>query len=1145
MVNFDNKNYNKMALVNAYLAITDQVLRLTHVSTLHEYEGLIKSMDIKSKGFINTTDPKSIPLVGDLWNLFEIDSFLRKENITLTEDINRFIIHNLYYFVTVAILHRLVNKIVYLQNSNCSTMEEQTDFNVLLQEYLRKIDPRIRKYLKGSRINIIDKVYVGFDTEYETKDSKENILLSTQLSVTGTIVIRVNNMDKGFDFTKSVLPDGMIVKNMSYESLLARLPILETTNILIKDVIKELRGYMENSVNDSFIARLESLCSRKLIYKTSETSDMTEYTVPLKEVGDIPEFVNHFKFHEIGTTHPSMTDMVDTSIGLTKDITDERYAYFKDLLNENSSLIISDDSIDDSVINTEKSFDNDTALPSLESMAGDVVLNNPTTPIYHYIDGNNINNPFTPDNNHPNSLSTLITGLKGVLRGEHRRGKYIVFACHFSIADLSMLSDFNSIKHHFDSIQNTLVTISKPYLMEKGKTVVLKDTMLLAPAGATSLNDIGKLYGIPKTDIGNYITRMTDLRNDNPVLFKEYALRDTEITLRHIIEMEKASFIITGLGNVPTTLSALARRFVFKHWEEKGIDLNNFIYFGNYKISDFKSIYTPKGIQSTGNIGLFLPLFLGGFRGGRNESYAYGINREDKWFDYDLTSAYTTAMSHLGIPNFNKARYVVGQNQFKDFLEHCVNSKDDDLKTNGTKVEYNTLYNAYTIFHISFKFPSNTIHPCLPVSIDETSALYPLEGETIVTGYEVYLASLMECKITLIRGVIIPFKDKSAGERPYLDVIKFLQEERRKYPKDTLYNLLYKQLGNSIYGQTGQGLGSVKRFNSRSNSLEDIGTSLLSNPIISSHITGLLRAVLGEVIRQVHLQGGRIVSSTTDGLITDVEGLINKLDYDSKLLEIFANLRETLSGDRTILEVKHVVKGIMSWATRGQLGIEPLIDPVTGERSKNISAMTGFQPRHFSEETRINLIRNALESESRTINYGQRSLRKATDIFKEGGHVTPKVSERAFRVVFDNRREIIDNGIHPSLNLLFSKPFKNKNVASTIKAIGKLGSDLYAPNSEYSIKTGSKDYADIAIRSFIRALLQNKLNLVNTFTSYNEIIDFIENTFDVKLKVNYIANQKRRAFIPNMVPSNKQTLEIVDKIKTKFPDFNEKEFLQN
>lgn len=1137
---FTNDNYSKRDLVNSYLAITDQVLGLTNKSDLHEFESLIQSMDIKTKGFINTTSGKSIPLIGDLWKLFEIDRFLKENDLKLTEGVNRFIIHNFYYFITIAILHRLVNKLVYLNNTN-STDDLKADFSVLLQEYLRKIDPRIRKYLRGSRINIIDKVYVGFDTEYESKDHKENTLLSTQLSVTGTIIIRVNNEDKGFDFTKSILPDGMIVRNMSYKTLLERLPILETTNILIKDVIGELRDYMENSVNNKFINRLESLCARKLIYKTSETSEMTEYTVPLKEVNDLPEFINYFKYHEAGVAHPSMTDMVDKSIDLTKDIIDGRYAYFKDLLNEKSVNII------DNPVNKDLIESNNSDISLIDSKSdNEVSLNIKETKFYNYINQNNAINPFTPDNKHPNSLSLITTGLNGALRGEHRRGKYIIFACHFSIADLSMLSDFNEIKNNFDSIQNTLVTISKPYLMEKGKTVVLRDTMLLAPAGASSLDQIGVLYGLPKIDIGDYITRMSDLRNDDSDLFMRYALRDTEITLRHIIEMEKASFLITGIGSVPTTLSSLARRFVFKHWDDKGIDLNNFIYYGNYKISDFNSIYTPKGLQTTGNIGLYLPLFMGGFRGGRNESYAYGSNYNDIWYDYDLTSAYTTAMSHLGIPNFNNAKYIVGKNSFKDFIKHCVNPNDSELDSNGKWIrDYNTLYNCYSVFHVKFKFPENTIYPCLPVSIDESSALYPLNGETIVTGYEIYLASLMKCEMNLIRGVVVPFKMGNMGERPYLDVIKYLQEERNKHPKFSLYNLLYKQLGNSIYGQTGQGLGSIKRLNTRTNTLEDIGTSLLSNPLISSHITGLLRSVLGEVIRQVELKGGRIISSTTDGLITDIEGLDSKLDYDSKLLSIYSNLRKTLSGDSTMLEIKHAVKGIFSWATRGQLGIEPLMNPLTNKLYKNISAMTGFQPRNYEHQERIRLIKEAFESDYRRINFGQRSLRKVTDIFKDGGHVTAKVNERSFRVVYDNRRQIIDTGLLPSTNLLFSKPLLDRDTAATLKAIGLLGSDLYAPNTEYSLKSGSSDYKDIAIRSFIRALLQNKLNLVNTFSNYNEIIEFIYTTFDIKLNPNYIANQKRRAFIPNMVPSNKQTLEIIDKIKIKFPEFNVKLFLQN
>jgi hypothetical protein len=1109
MVQFTNKNnISKLELLNTYFVISNKLLSLSNESSLQDFERLIKSIDVKSKGFINTTDPKSIPLIGDLWEMLDIKQYLEVEKIKHTEDLNRFVIENLYYYTTITILQRLINKIVYLHNSECQE-DDLADYKNLLQEYLRKVDPRIRKYLKGSRINIIDKTYVGFDTEYIALNSEENTLLSTQLSATGTIVIRVSNIDKGFDFTKSMLADGTMLTDFNYEKLLNKIPALFTTNLLIKEVISNLRGYMENSINNEFIASLESLCQRGLIYKTSETSDMTEYMVPLKEVDNIPEYKNYFSYHEAGTVTPTLDNMVDHSIELSREVINERYNYFKSLLDQST------------IINN----DNEKVLNPLS-----------------FIIGNKTNNPFTSDNTHPNALTNAITktefseSFKGVLRGEHRRSKYIVMGCHFSIADLSMLSDFDKFKHHFDSVQNTLTTISRPYLMGKGKTLVLRDTALLVPAGASTLAEVGKLYGLNKIDIGDYITHMDDLRDFNPTLFHDYAMRDAEIALRHIIEMEKASYKITGVGSVPSTLSSLARRFVFKFWEEKHVDLNNFVYFNNYNIADFKSIYTPQGIQTTGNIGLILPMFMAGFRGGRNESYAYGIDRNDTWYDYDLVSAYTTAMSHLGIPDFRKAIHLTGQKALKEFIKNCNRKEIEFASDNSVKYD---LTNCYSIFEVKFKFPEDTIHPCLPVSIDETSALYPLEGQTITTGYELYLASLMNCDLTLIKGTILPFKSNDV--RPYADVIKYLLEQRSLYEKGTLYNLLYKQLGNSIYGQTGQGFRAFKRFNSRSNSLEEIGTSLLSNPVISSHITGLIRAVLGEVIRQVNIKGGKIISCTTDGLITNMPDLIKEINYDNKLISIYSNLREEISGDKNILEIKHVVKGIISWSTRGQLGIEPL----NGNLKENISAMTGFQPRHFPMTDRINLVENAFADNNLTINFAQRSLRKVTDIFKDGGHVTAKVSEKSFRLVYDNRRQIIETGILPSYNLLYSKPFLNKNVATTIKAIGKLGSDLYAPNSEYTIKSGSKDYIDIALRSFIRALLQSKLNLINSFNNYNELINFIDTTFKVKMKPSYIANQKRRAFIPNMVPYNNQTRGVVEKIINKFPNFDTTKFYQN
>jgi len=1129
--NLSPESLNDSTIQILYHSISNNIVTLTNESTIQDFESLIKSMDLKSKGFINTTDPSSIPLIGKAWELLSIKDQI--DSKVLTENVNRSIIEHLYYLITVIILQRLVNKLIYL-NTVSPNGEDLTDFKVLLEEYLRKIDPRIRKYLNGSRVNLIDKIYAGYDTEYETKEYSKVSLLSTQLSFTGTLLIRVNNIDKGFDFNKLLLSDGTTVKDTSYDKLLLKVPPLLTVSLMIQSVIKELRDYMEDSINNEFILQLNELSKQNKIYKTSESDSVVEYMVPLLEENGIPKYENDFKFLEAGQPNPSFTNIIDTITDSTSEMVDERYDYFLKLLNKTVDDTITIDSVvenismDDTI--TIDSVVENTSLINDSIVVENIPLINDSNDLkvnevneinqdilksykYLLVTNNNLN-PFIKDNKHPNKLSTS----KGVLRGDHRRSKVIILGCHFSIADLSTLSDFDTIKGKFDNLQNTLLTISKPYLISKGRSIYLRDTMLLSPAGS-SLEDLGVLYDLPKLSVGNYITRMSDLRDNDPALFKEYAMRDAEITLRHIIEMEKASFKITGLGSVPTTLSSLARKFVFKFWEERGIDLANFINFGKYKIGDFDSLYTPKALQSTGNVGLVLPMFLGSFRGGRNESYAFGIDRNETWYDYDLTSAYTTSMSFLGIPDFDKSFYLTSQKELYTFLK-------DGLKEI-------TLENCYSVFHVEFKFPETVIHPCLPVSLDDTSTLYPLEGVTITTGYEIYLAHLQGCKITLKRGVVVPFRNEI---RPYLDVIKYLQEERRKYPKFSLYNLLYKQLGNSIYGQTAQGFNKMRKFNSRTGMLEGLGTSSLSNPLISSHISGLTRAVLGEIIRQVDTMDSKIISCTTDGFITNVENLPAKLDYDSRLLKIYADLREELSNSREVLELKDSSKGILSWSTRGQLALNP---------KSRISAMTGFQPRNHSMEERISIVENAFNEESYNIYFGQKSLRKVTDIYKFGGHVTAKITEKVFRIVFDNRRRIIDTGISPSMNLLFSKPFENLDTALTINTIGKLGSDLYAPNTNYTNKSGSKNYIDLAIRSFVRALIQGKLGLVNPFTSYQEIVDYINTTFKVDITANYIASQKRRAFIPRIVPNNEQTRDIVVKLQVKFPDLNVKDFLSS
>jgi hypothetical protein len=45
-------------------------------------------------------------------------------------------------------------------------------------------------------------------------------------------------------------------------------------------------------------------------------------------------------------------------------------------------------------------------------------------------------------------------------------------------------------------------------------------------------------------------------------------------------------------------------------------------------LGDTSSILTPTGLNDIGEVGLYLSHFIGNYKGGRNESYMYGTDRE-------------------------------------------------------------------------------------------------------------------------------------------------------------------------------------------------------------------------------------------------------------------------------------------------------------------------------------------------------------------------------------------------------------------------------------------------------------------------------------------------------------------------------------
>lgn len=91
----------------------------------------------------------------------------------------------------------------------------------------------------------------------------------------------------------------------------------------------------------------------------------------------------------------------------------------------------------------------------------------------------------------------------------------------------------------------------------------------------------------------------------------------------------------------------------------------------------------------------------------------------------------------------------------------------------------------------------------------------------------------------------------------------------------------------------------------------------------------------------------------------------------------------------------------------------------------SIKATTGFQAQQIDRETMVGEFIKTLDSTEKGFNFIQQSLRNANDIYKKGGHVIMSYADREFKLLYDNRRRIVDDDeqcVDPCKELLSSKP---------------------------------------------------------------------------------------------------------------------------
>lgn len=515
----------------------------------------------------------------------------------------------------------------------------------------------------------------------------------------------------------------------------------------------------------------------------------------------------------------------------------------------------------------------------------------------------------------------------------------IYLVAHFTRADIPGFKDFKEDKEtrgklNFDNIRNTFMNVGRDLpitlnCMDTGSEfkvhIKLRDTMTLAPSGKGKLDDLGSVLNFKKIKLDDddekdlhYKMNMKDFRRDHWDLFKEYAIRDAEICSKYTIKMMRLYREQGFQFKLPVTLTAIGVDLIQQYWTDMGLDPLRVV----GKELEVRTVFNrklnkPRTIKRTPfvkKLHFIEPLLTECYHGGRNEQFWFGPSYKSLWFDYDLSSAYPTAMFLIGEVDWNDIK------QLKDTTD-LLNSKPVDM-----------------IFaDIDFEFPEDVRFPVLPVRTN-TGIIFPRKGTTSTHISEILLAKNLDCKISLNFGVKIghkrhPRKRKKDGEwigevnRPFDGFTKYCIDKRleargKAGKKKGLEELFWKELTNSTYGKTAQGLRERRVYDLKAEDTKRLEPSKITNPAYASFITAFCRGTLSEIMNNLPREVD-IFSVTTDGFLTTATHKQMVAATKGVLSNYYKSSRRVLGDSEVIFEVKHVIQKPLGWRTRGQSTLIP------------------------------------------------------------------------------------------------------------------------------------------------------------------------------------------------------------------------------
>mgnify|MGYP001057668992 CR=1 FL=1 len=483
----------------------------------------------------------------------------------------------------------------------------------------------------------------------------------------------------------------------------------------------------------------------------------------------------------------------------------------------------------------------------------------------------------------------------------------VYIAGHFTRADFPALADFQNLSELISSVRSTFLSIDGhiPLNIQFSDEetielkVVLRDTMLLTPATSKSLKALGDLVGLEKVSLDPnsekalfYKSNMDKLLEDHPERFEKYAINDAIICVRYLEQLIDQCEEILGAKKVPATLTSIGVDLLMQSWKND-LQIDPLELLGQERIQEryfskkHNHYFKKRKTVNLQEVDWHVALATECYHGGRNEQFWFGPAFEDDWTDYDLAGAYPTAMALIGRPDWRSIRV-------------SLDIADYTASTLG-------------IGRVEFKFPDSVRFPTLPVRT-ENGLIFPREGVSDCAAPEIALAHALGAELKIKHGVVIPTDNDTLI---FGDFISDCIKKRLSYPKGSLKALFWKELSNSSYGKTAQGLRQKRVYDLRDREMKPLPPSKITNPFFAAFITSFVRSNLGEIMNALP-DDVCVFSCTTDGFLTNATELQIEAASNGPISDLFRRSRGALTGDPTMLEIKHRVRQPLGWRTRGQ-----------------------------------------------------------------------------------------------------------------------------------------------------------------------------------------------------------------------------------